>query len=352
MRVAVAMSGGVDSSVAAYILKEQGHDVFGITMAVIPGYSCQAKKRTEDIIDDAREVAENLGIDHYVLDLRERFQKEVIDYFAEEYKNGRTPNPCVMCNRKIKFGDLFDEARKLGAEYVVTGHYGRIEKDSKGQSILMKAGDSKKDQTYFLYNIKRENLNYIMMPLKDYTKDQVREIARKMGIEIHEKPDSEEICFIPDEDHARFIEEDLGEESKEGDFIDKDGRVLGRHKGLVHYTIGQRRGLGVALGRRIYVTDIRPEKNQVVLGDEGDIFKSKLYAKDVNLIALEELPEKMEVKAKIRSTAKEVDAVVIPHKEGMIVEFKERQRAITKGQAVVLYDGDVVLGGGTIDWIY
>lgn len=352
MRVAVAMSGGVDSSVAAYILKEEGHDVFGITMAVIPGYSCQAKKRTEDIISDAKKVADRLAIEHHVLDLRENFQREVIDYFAAEYKAGRTPNPCVMCNRKIKFGDLFDEARRLGAEYIVTGHYGRIERDDQGRALLMKAGDSKKDQTYFLYNIRRENLDYIMMPLKDYSKDQVRKIGEKIGLEISEKPDSEEICFIPDEDHARFIEEDLGEESLAGDFVDREGNFLARHKGLIHYTIGQRRGLGVALGRRIYVVDIIPEKNQVVLGDEGDIFKSKLYAKDVNLLALDELPESLEAKAKIRSTAREEDVIVKPYRDGMLVEFKEPQRAITKGQAIVLYDGDLVLGGGTIDRIY
>lgn len=352
MRVAVAMSGGVDSSVSAYILKSQGHDVFGITMAVIPGYSCSAKKRSEDIIKDAKKVADTLGIDHYVLDLRKEFQRDVIDYFASEYKAGRTPNPCVMCNRKIKFGELFDEAKRLGAEYIVTGHYGKIEKDENGRSLLKKAGDSKKDQTYFLYNIKRENLDSIMMPLREYNKDEVREIAEKIGLEISEKPDSEEICFIPDEDHGRFIEEDLEEESIPGDFIDKNGRIIGRHKGLIHYTIGQRRGLGVALGRRIYVINIIPENNQVVLGDEDDLFKSKLYAKDVNLISIDKLPEKLYAKAKIRSTASEVDVVVTPYLDGMLVEFKENQRAITKGQAVVLYDGDVVIGGGTIEKIY
>ncbi len=352
MRIAVAMSGGVDSSVAAHILKEEGHDVFGITMAVIPGYSDQAKQRTEDIIADARKVAETLGIEHHVLDLRENFQKEVIDYFTSEYKSGRTPNPCVMCNRKIKFGDLFDEARRLGAEYVVTGHYGKIEKDEKGQSLLKKAGDEKKDQTYFLYNIKKENLNYIMMPLKDYTKDQVRKVAADINLKISEKPDSEEICFIPHEDHARFIREDLHEESLPGDFVDTDGNIIGRHKGLIHYTIGQRKGLGIAVGRRIYVVDILPEKNQVVIGDEPDIFKSKLYATDINLISIDTLPEKLEVKAKIRSTAKEDDVIVTPYKDGMLVEFLKPQRAITKGQAVVLYDGDIIVGGGIIETVY
>ncbi len=353
MRIAVAMSGGVDSSVAAYILKKEGYDVFGITMEVIPTYVENGKNRSQSIVEDAKKVAKKLEIDHYTIDLREKFQKEVIDYFSSEYKKGRTPNPCVMCNRKIKFGDLFEEAKKLGAKYVVTGHYAEITEDSEtGKKLLKKASDSKKDQTYFLYNINKKYLEYILMPLKDYSKDEVRAIAEKIDLDISEKPDSEEICFIPSEDHAKFIKEELGEDSEPGDFIDKEGNILGRHEGIINYTIGQRRGLNISLGKRVYVIDILPEKNQVVIGDEPDIFKNKLYANHVNLLSIDTLPDRLEVKAKIRSTAKEADVIVTPYKEGMLIEFLEEQRAITRGQSVVLYDGDIVVGGGIVDKVY
>lgn len=352
-KVVVAMSGGVDSSVAAYILKEQGYEVIGVTMAVIPKYVCNGIERTESIINDAKKVANKLDIEHHVLDLRENFEKKVIDLFVSEYKSGRTPNPCVACNGAIKFGDLFDYAIKdLGAKWVVTGHYAEISEYDSGKRLLKKGEDSRKDQSYFLYNIKRENLKYLKMPLKNLSKDEVREIARKIDLDIAKKPDSEEICFIPDDDHSRFIREDLNIESQPGDFIDSKGNILGKHKGIINYTIGQRRGLGVSLGKRVYVQDIIPETNQVVLGSEEGLFKTKLYANEINLLSIDKLPEEMEVMAKIRYAAKESPAIVKPYKNGMLVEFKEPQRAITKGQSVVLYDGDIVIGGGIVEKVY
>lgn len=353
IKVAVGMSGGVDSSVAAYILKEKGYEVIGITMKVIPDYVCKGKESSDLIIRDAREVAEKLGIEHHVLDLRESFQEKVIDYFSSEYMAGRTPNPCVACNRQIKFGDLFQAAMDLGAEYIVTGHYANIEKDLETDRYILKKGDDfEKDQSYFLYNIEQEKLKHIMMPLKDYTKDQVREIAGKIGLKIADKKDSEEICFIPHENHGRFIKEELGKEIIKGEFVDTEGNILGEHEGIINYTIGQRKGLGIALGRKVYVQDILPETNRVVLGDEKGLFKSKLYADEINLISIDELPEEMTVKVKIRYAAKESEAIVKPYRDGMIVEFKEPQRAITRGQSVVMYDGDVVVGGGIVKHIY
>ncbi len=352
-RIAVAMSGGVDSSVAAYILKEEGHDVFGITMAQIPDYVPDSEKRSREIVEDARAVADRLGIEHYVLDLREEFQRQVIDYFTSEYKAGRTPNPCVVCNRKIKFGSLFDYAKELGAEQIVTGHYAKIDYSKElGRHVLRKADDGMKDQTYFLYSIRQENLKDIIMPLEGYTKDQVREIAREIGLEISEKPDSEEICFITDDNHPRFIREDLGEVVEKGNFVDGDGNVLGSHEGIINYTVGQRRGLGISLGKRTYVKDIDPSKNTVVLGDEEDLYRKSLYAKNMNYLAIDGLESEMEVMAKIRYRAQEAKAVISPYRDGVLVEFEEAQRAITKGQSVVFYQGDIVLAGGIVEEVY
>lgn len=352
-KVVLGMSGGVDSSVAAYILKEEGYDVIGITMSVIP----QDERFDEremgccsiSSVFDAKRVAEDLSIPHYVMNFRNVFERKVIDYFVDEYLQGKTPNPCVACNKFIKFDEFLKKAKALGADYIATGHYATIEKDKESGRYLMKrAMDVKKDQTYFLYNMTQYQLKHTLMPLGQYTKDKVRDIAEKIGLNIFDKPDSEEICFIPDNDHGRFIKEREPDKVMPGKFIDKDGNVLGEHKGIVYYTIGQRKGLGISLGRRMFVQKIIPEKNLIVLGDEEELFKNKLYADDLNIIPYEKLPPHMEITAKVRYSMKESKAIITPRGDGVLVEFKEPQRAITKGQSVVFYHKELVIGGGII----
>jgi tRNA-specific 2-thiouridylase len=354
-KVVLGMSGGVDSSVAAYLLKEQGYDVIGVTMQI-----WQEDKEYEEreggccslsAVDDARRVAEKLGIPFYVLNFREKFKEKVINNFIHEYLEGRTPNPCVQCNKHLKFDDLLRKAQGIGAEYVATGHYAKIE-NKDGRYCLIRAEDDRKDQTYALYNLTQYQLEHTLMPCGDYTKDKIREIAKEIGLDVHNKKDSEEICFIPDNDHGKYILNAVPGKVKTGNFVDKEGNILGTHKGIVYYTIGQRKGLGLALGRPVFVTDINPVTNEVVIGPEDDIFKTDLVAKDVNFISIEELKEPMEVEAKIRYSAKPAKATISPMDGGRVkVSFQDKQRAITKGQSVVFYQGNLVVGGGIIEKI-
>lgn len=349
-KVVLGMSGGVDSSVAAYILKEQGYEVIGVTLSQIPhteetddndGGCCSISS-----VFDAKAVADFLDIPHYVMNFRGLFQREVIDYFIDEYLEGRTPNPCLMCNKRVRFSEFLEKAKGLGADYLATGHYALVEKEAD-RYLLKKSADTRKDQTYFLHQMTQYQLEHILFPLGGMTKDKVREIGEKIGIITHDKPDSEEICFIPDDDHGRFIQ-DRVEDVKVGNFVDTEGNILGKHKGIVYYTVGQRKGLGLALGRRVFVKEINPEDNTIIIGDEEDLYNSKLYAEELNFIPFDKLEGPMEVKAKIRYSLHESPATIRPHKNGVLVEFKEAQRAITKGQAVVFYDGDKVVGGGII----
>lgn len=352
-KVVVGLSGGVDSAVAAYLLLQQGYDVMGITMQVTPENKAFEEREggccSLSDVNDARKVADKLRIFFYVLNFREPFEKKVVNYFVEEYLAGNTPNPCIACNKYIKFDELLNRANIFGADYVATGHYGRIKRDENtGRMLLLRSMDSKKDQTYVLYNLSQYQLEHTLMPLGGYTKEDVRRIAEEVGLIVANKPDSEEICFIPDDDHGKFIKEREPDKVFPGNFIDFEGKIVGKHKGIPYYTIGQRKGLGLALGKPVFVTNIIPESNTIVVGDESEIFKDTLYAEDVNLIPFENLNEDMRVTAKIRYSAKETPAVISPYKNGVVVKFDSPQRAITRGQSVVFYDGELVVGGGII----
>lgn len=354
-KVVLGMSGGVDSSVAAYILKEQGYEVIGVTLVQTPhdevydedaGGCCSISS-----VFDAKKVASDLKIPHYVVNFRGIFERKVVSYFVDEYLEGRTPNPCLMCNKYVRFDKFLDKARELGVDYLATGHYAKTRQDEKtGRYLLEMSKDENKDQTYFLQQITQDQLSQVMFPLGDYQKEEIREIAEKLGMVIHDKPDSEEICFIPDNDHGGFIKRERPGEVVEGNFVDSKGNVIGRHKGIVYYTIGQRKGLGVAVGRRVFVQSINPETNEIVLGDESGLYKKGLIAKDMNWISIEDLQDKREVTVKIRHTKKLANATITPIDNGKVkVEFKEEQRAIAKGQGVIFYNDNTVVGGGIIE---
>ncbi|MEE1013254.1 MAG: tRNA 2-thiouridine(34) synthase MnmA [Clostridia bacterium] len=347
-RVVIGMSGGVDSSVAAAVLKEQGYQVIGVTMHLWDGEDSELATMAED----ARVVADHLGIEHHVLDLRKEFSRDVIDYFSQEYINGRTPNPCIVCNRFLKFDAMLQAAKALGADKLATGHYAKVEFDqASGRYLLRRGAASAKDQTYVLYGLTQEQLSHILMPLGAFAdKDAVRAKAAELRLPTANKPDSMEICFIPDKDYAAFLERRMGTLPPTGDFVDVEGNVLGQHKGIVHYTVGQRKGLGIAFGKPMFVLRIDPDTNQVVLGEKGTEFASSLYAANPNFIPFETLTAPLRAHIKVRYSAKPAPGTVTPVGDGLRVDFDTPQRAITPGQAVVFYepDGDLVLGGATI----
>ncbi len=355
-RVVIGMSGGVDSSVAAYLLKQQGYDVIGVTMQIWQNMDEEVFEReggccSLSAVEDARRVCDKLDIPFYVMNFKQVFEKLVIDYFVDEYLQGRTPNPCIACNKYIKFDALLERSLSLEAQYVATGHYARIMYDEGFKRyIIKKSATPEKDQTYVLYNLTQEQLSHILMPLGDYNKGQVREIAKGLDLRTANKAESQEICFVEDNNYGRFINERRGDAIKPGLFVDSKGNRLGTHKGIAHYTVGQRKGLGIALGKPMYVVEILPEKNLVVLGDETEVFSRELIASKMNFIAFEKLEGPIEVKAKIRYSAKEAKATVVPIADDKVkVVFEEPQRAITPGQAVVFYQEDVLVGGGTIE---
>ncbi len=353
-RVVVAMSGGVDSSVTAALLLEEGYEVIGITMRLM-GFDEQGNRERSccglQEVEEARRVAGRLKVPHYVLDFEEEFREGVVEYFCQEYARGRTPNPCIPCNQKLKFGKLLEKAKGLGIQWVASGHYARVSYDDKRGRYLLKRGiDGTKDQSYVLFNLTQEQLKHLLFPLGRLEKKKVREIAKGLGLRVHNLPDSQEICFVPDGDYGNFLRKKMPEIMKPGPIIDKGGKVLGRHKGIHLFTIGQRRGLGVAASRPLYVISIDREKRTVVVGCDEDVYRSELIATDVNWIAVDRLTEPMPVKAQIRYRHLPAEALLMSLPEGgdIKVEFKRPQKAITPGQAVVFYRGEEVVGGGWI----
>jgi tRNA-specific 2-thiouridylase len=344
MKVVVAMSGGVDSSVAAALLREEGHKIIGLTMQLLPrnGSTCCGR----DAIESARRVAFKLGIPHYVVDFRERFARSVIDDFCREYSLGHTPNPCVICNNEIKFGALREKAAEMGADYVATGHYARIEEDNN-RVRLKKGIDTKKDQSYFLCRLTQEQLRHALFPVGGLEKIEVRRIAREMGLPIAARPESQEICFIPDDDYAGFLQGRLA--SSPGPILDGQGKVLGEHRGIVSYTIGQRHRLGLAAAEPVYVTAITPDRNAVIVGTRAQTYGTELIASHLNWIAPDAPSYPFNVRARVRYRHREAEATVTPQDDdNYYVKFAAPQMAITPGQTIAFYDGDTVIGGGTI----
>ncbi len=347
-KVAVAMSGGVDSSVAAYLLKEQGYDVVGVTMALFEGADEEGLCCGLSAAEDARSVADCIGIPHYVFNFKREFREKVIDYFIDEYLKGATPNPCIACNRYLKWEAFLNRCLEINAEYIATGHYATIVKHPVTERYTLKTADNK-DQTYALYALTQEQLSRTLMPVGKYPKSKIREIAKKIGLKVADKPDSQDICFVPDGDYNRFIRDNTNVKAAEGDFVDREGNVLGRHKGITAYTIGQRKGLGIALGVPAYVTKIDTEKNQVVLGSNEDLFSKRVIVRDYNPMGLDMPKYEIRVKGKLRYTQPKADCVIRPLGDNMIeAVFDTPQRAVTPGQAAVFYDGDHVAGGGII----
>lgn len=376
-KVVVGMSGGVDSSVAAYLLKKQGYDVIGVTMQIWQDEDvCSISENGGccglSAVEDARRVASALDIPYYVMNFKKEFKESVIDYFVSEYVMARTPNPCIACNRFVKWESLLSRSLSIGASYIATGHYASIAKLPNGRYAIKNSVTAAKDQTYALYNLTQYQLEHTLMPVGEYSKDEIRAIANELNLPVANKPDSQEICFVANNDYASFIQDYLKDENNRklieerralyqrdmeksgygftpGNFVDSRGNVLGKHLGLAHYTIGQRKGLNLALGRPVFVMELKPETNEVVIGDADDVFTDRFYVNNLNFMAIEDLEDSMEVIAKIRYSHKGAKCTIKrTAADEVLCIFDEPQRAATPGQAAVFYKDDYVIGGGTI----
>lgn len=353
-RVVVAMSGGVDSSTAAWILKEKGFEVIGATMCI--GVRDRAQGEVARCcglsdIEDARRVSLQVGIPFYVFEMREEFEREVIDYFCSEYEKGRTPNPCILCNEKMKFGSFLTRALEMGADYVATGHYARLDLDQdRGGYILRKGIDRGKDQSYVLFSLKQDQLGHTLFPLGEMRKEEVRKIAHDQGLRVHDKPESQEVCFIPDRSYHSFLKERLRQKVEPGPILDRKGRILGKHKGIPFYTVGQRRGLRMPAEKPFYVVGIDKAKNAIIVGEEDEVYGDTFTVNSVNWIQSPETVWPIPCNVQIRYNHPGAEALLSLRGEGeLVVRFRSPQKAITPGQAAVFYDGDRVIGGGWIE---
>ncbi len=353
-KVVVGMSGGVDSSVAAYLLKEQGYDVIGVTMQIWQDQDVFERSQEGgccglSAVEDARRVADVIGIPYYVMNFKSDFQQNVIDYFVKEYERGYTPNPCIACNRYVKWEALLQRAREIGADYLATGHYARIIKLPNGRYCIQNSVTAAKDQTYALYNLTQDQLAHTLMPVGNYEKPEIRAIAEMAGLPVAHKSDSQDICFVPDHDYAGFIERETGREYKPGNFVDTEGNVLGQHKGIINYTIGQRKGLGITAATPLFVKELKMDTNEVVICQNQDLFTDTCYVENVNYMAEAEIKPGKRAIGKIRYSHAGAPCTLEPAENGQLkCTFDQPQRAMTPGQAAVFYEDDHVLCGGTI----
>lgn len=348
-KVTVAMSGGIDSAVAALLVKEQGFITSGATMKLCEKISMEGIDLSLSDINDAKAICDILGIKHTVYDLSDEFHSTVVKDFIDTYLDGKTPNPCIVCNRLLKFGKLLDLEIAKGADYIASGHYANIEKDANGRFLLKKATDLRKDQTYMLWSLSQYQLEHTLFPLGSLTKAEIREIGAQNGFVNAHKSDSQDICFIPDGDYASFIEKNVGHKYPTGNYVDEDGNILGKHKGMIHYTIGQRKGLGISMNKHIFVTKKDASTNSVTLADEDKLFTDKVIIKGINLIPFDKIDREIRVEAKIRYSQSQSPAIAEQTgTDEITLVFDTPQRAPAPGQSAVLYDGEHVIGGGII----